>query len=110
VTERIRSSEASQVMSPESADALTAMMVNVVAAGTGTNAQIDGVDVAGKTGTAEVEGGLSNQASFVAFAPAEEPEIAIAVFVEDTQSTGGDVAAPIAQTVLQELLAQEGDE
>ncbi|HEV2074950.1 MAG TPA: penicillin-binding protein 2 [Thermoleophilaceae bacterium] len=107
VLDRIGSSELSRVTSGESADALTDMMVNVVAAGTGTNAQISGVDVAGKTGTAEIQGGLSNQASFVAFAPADEPEVAIAVTVEETQATGGDVAAPIAKQVMEVLLSDE---
>ena len=104
VKERISSNEASQVMSPEAADALTEMMIRVVTEGTGTSAAIPGVTVAGETGTAEIEGGASNQASFIAFAPAEEPEIAIAVTIEETQSFGGDVAAPIARDVMEVLL------
>ncbi len=80
------------------------MMQRVVDEGTGTNAQIEGVEVAGKTGTAEVLGGSANQASFIAFAPVDEPEVAIAVTIEETQSFGGDVAAPIAQQVMQVLL------
>lgn len=86
----------------ETANALTAMMVEVVRAGTGTRAQIPGVSVAGKTGTAQNAG--PSHAWFVGFAPAEAPEIAIAVIVEngggDEAGTGGRIAAPIAQAVM----------
>jgi len=104
VKDRIGPVSASRVMSAESADALADMMQRVVDEGTGTNAQIEGVEVAGKTGTAEVLGGTANQASFIAFAPVDEPEVAIAVTIEETQGFGGDEAAPIAQQVMQVLL------
>ncbi len=94
-------------MSPESADALAAMMQRVVDEGTGTNAQIGGVAVAGKTGTAEVQGGAANTASFLGFAPVEEPEVAVFATIEETQSFGGDVAAPIARDVMQAVLDGE---
>lgn len=108
VLDRISPNQVTRVMSEESANALTDMMVNVVETGTGTNAQISGVSVAGKTGTAEVQGGTANTASFVAFAPADEPEVAVAAFVEETQGFGGDEAAPIARDVIQALVGDGG--
>jgi peptidoglycan glycosyltransferase len=85
------------------------MMVDVVQRGTGTAAQIDGVTVAGKTGTAQT-GGPNPHAWFIAFAPAEAPRYAVAVLVENggqlnETATGGAVAAPIAKQVMQTLLA-----
>ena len=59
--------------------------------------------VAGKTGTAE-RGDGTNNAWFIAFAPADDPEIAIAVVVESTTGQGGQVAAPIAKQVMETLL------
>ena len=78
------------------------MMSNVVEEGTGTAAALEGIDVAGKTGTAEV--GTVNQAWFIGFAPVQRPRVAIAVTVERTTGQGGTVAAPIAKQVMQELL------
>jgi peptidoglycan glycosyltransferase len=89
------------------AAALNQMMRTVVEEGTGTAVQLPGIDVAGKTGTAEV-GALGSgltQPWFVAFAPADDPRIAIAVTVERSLGGfGGTVAAPIARAVLEELL------
>lgn len=99
----------SSVMSSESAAQLTEAMKAVVGEGTGTAAALSGVDVAGKTGTAEVPGraecaGLPNQAWFVGFAPADDPQIAVAATVECTDGQGGTVAAPIAASVMQTLI------
>jgi penicillin-binding protein A len=105
IRERVRPEEQERAISEEAAADLTAMMSRVVEEGTGTAAALAGIPVAGKTGTAEVEGGRSNQAWFIAFAPVESPRIAIAVTVERTQGTGGTVAAPIAKQVLEELLS-----
>lgn len=105
VKDRISSSEASQVMSSETADALTEMMTNVVQEGTGTAAALQGIDVAGKTGTAET--GNGDQAWFIAFAPSDDPQMAIAVTVEPPSGAGGEVAAPIASQVLEVLLANQ---
>ena len=98
--------EFSEPLSPENAAALTQMMVGVVEAGTGTAAQIPGVTVAGKTGTAQHGDGEDPHAWFVCFAPAEAPQIAVAVIVLDggslgSEATGGQVAAPIARAVLE---------
>ena len=76
----------------------------VVKAGTATSAQIPGITVAGKTGTAEVANGTGNQAWFIAFAPVDHPKIAVAVTVERTSGQGGTVAAPIAKQVMEALL------
>jgi penicillin-binding protein A len=56
------------------------------------------VQVAGKTGTAENAGPDHNW--FVGFAPADDPKIAVAVFVANGGGTGGDVSAPIARDVI----------
>jgi peptidoglycan glycosyltransferase len=98
--------EIDQVMKPATAQKVTAMMEGVVQGGTGVAAQIPGVRVAGKTGTAEVANGTSNQAWFISFAPADNPRVAIAVTVERTQGEGGTVAAPIAKQIIQLLLKE----
>ncbi len=103
-----------QPISQRTADAMRTMMVNVVASGTGTAAQIPGVVVAGKTGTAQHGGsGTAPHAWFVCFAPAgpdDIPTIAVAVIVLDggslgNEATGGQVAAPIAKQVIEAYLA-----
>lgn len=96
-------------VNPTVAAELTTMMVDVVQNGTGTAAQIPGVTVAGKTGTAE-DGAGPPDAWFAAFAPAAAPTVALAVLVEhgggETKATGGSVAAPIAAQVLKTLLQE----
>ena len=74
VQERIAPAEATQAISRDAANQLKAMMAQVVKEGSGTQAALEGVPVAGKTGTAEVEGGASNQAWFIGFAPLRRPE------------------------------------
>ncbi len=101
--------EFSRPLSPANAAALTQMMVGVVEGGTGTAAQIPGVTVAGKTGTAQHGEGEDPHAWFVCFAPAEAPQIAVAVIVLDggslsSEATGGALAAPIARAVLEAAL------
>ena len=84
------------------------MMSNVVREGTGVGAALQGIQVAGKTGTAELNIAQSiNQPWFIGFAPTDTPKVAVAVTLENIrgpQSQGGIVAAPIAKAVLQELL------
>jgi peptidoglycan glycosyltransferase len=87
------------------ADQLNQMMQRVVNAGTATAAALEGIQVAGKTGTAE-KGDGTNLAWFIGFAPADDPKVAVAVVIEDTQSTGGEAAAPLAAAVLKAALAQ----
>jgi peptidoglycan glycosyltransferase len=99
----------SQVMKPSTARELTDMMTKVVEEGTGTGVQLGGISVAGKTGTASIGRPGSNltQPSFMAFAPAQHPTVAIDVFVDESQGGfGGTIAAPIAKAVLQTLLAE----
>ncbi|MFL5823722.1 MAG: peptidoglycan D,D-transpeptidase FtsI family protein [Solirubrobacteraceae bacterium] len=99
----------SQVMKPSTARDLTQMMKKVVEEGTGTAVQLSGISIAGKTGTASIGAPGSNltQPSFVAFAPADNPKIAIVVSVHQSQGGfGGTVAAPIARSVLQTLLSE----
>lgn len=89
-----------RVTSRRVANTIEDLMVGVVASGTGTSAAIDGVDVAGKTGTAELGPGITEHAWFTAFAPADDPELAIAVLIANG-GAGGEVAAPVARTVLE---------
>jgi peptidoglycan glycosyltransferase len=114
VTERLDPSEYSQPISAETAEELTTAMEGVVNEGTGTNAAISGVAVAGKTGTAETPGNKAcgggideNQAWFIGFAPADDPQIAIAASVECTTAFGNDVAAPIFRDVAEAILNGE---
>jgi penicillin-binding protein A len=90
---------------PQTAAELTQMMELAVSGGTGTAAQIPGIRVAGKTGTAEIGRGNIHTTWFAAFAPADAPKIAIAVVVENQNGGfGGTVAAPIARQVMEALL------
>jgi peptidoglycan glycosyltransferase len=98
--------ELSEPVSADVADQLTEMMVSVVENGSGRRAQIPGVTVAGKTGTAENAGPDHNW--FIGFAPADDPQIAVAVFVANGGGTGGDVSAPIARDVMQAYLDGQG--
>jgi peptidoglycan glycosyltransferase len=104
VEDRLQPVEQEQVMKRGTAEQLAAMMTNVVNEGTGTAAALEGIDVAGKTGTAEVDNATSNQAWFIGFAPVDDPKMAVAVTIERTQGQGGTEAAPIAKQVLEELL------
>ena len=88
------------------ANAITQGMVAAVQAGTSTAAQIPGVTVAGKTGTAESGVAHVNTTGFICFAPAENPRVAIAVFLEQQSGVGGTTAAPIAKQVMEALLAE----
>jgi penicillin-binding protein A len=99
---RYKPAEESEVMKSSTAAALAGMMSKVVEEGTGTAAALSGIDVAGKTGTAEVGG--TNQAWFIAFAPVDAPRVAIAVTIERTSGQGGTVAAPVAKQVMESLL------
>jgi peptidoglycan glycosyltransferase len=101
----------SHAVSSSVAQQLTTMMEAVVDTGTGTNAQIPGVRVAGKTGTAQHAVGQPPHAWFIGFAPAQDPQVAVAVLVEDggslgSDATGGKVAAPIAQAVMRAVLGK----
>jgi penicillin-binding protein A len=114
VTKTMKPSVYSEPISAKTAEELTTAMEGVVSEGTGTNAAISGVQVAGKTGTAETPsnnacggGSEENQGWFMGFAPANNPKIAIAATVECTTQFGNDVAAPIFREVAETLLAGE---
>jgi penicillin-binding protein A len=94
----------SKAISPQTAATLRQMMEKVVQSGTGTAAQIPGIPVAGKTGTAETGVNHVNTTSFVAFAPATAPKVAVAVFLENQTGVGGRTAAPIAKQIMEALL------
>jgi peptidoglycan glycosyltransferase len=95
----------SVVMKPSTAAGVTSMMEAVVNEGTGTAAQIPGVQVAGKTGTAETQIGTKiNNVWFIAFAPAAAPKVAIAVTLQGVPGFGGAFAAPVARQVMERLL------
>jgi len=104
VLQRAQPSLWTTATTPATAQTMNVMMQQVVNAGTGTAAALSGIQVAGKTGTAQR--GNSNVAWFIAFAPANDPKIAVAVTIENTQFTGGDVAAPLAAQVIKTALAQ----
>ena len=93
-----------EAMTPQTAAELTAMMTAVVEGGTGTAAQIPGVQVAGKTGTAETGRPGENDTWFIAFAPANNPQVAVAVALSNQSGTGGATAAPIAKEIIEALL------
>jgi peptidoglycan glycosyltransferase len=97
--------EQSTAMSPRAASDLAGMMTNVVQSGTGTGGALAGIQVAGKTGTADNPKG-GNYAWFIAFAPVKNPKVAVAVVVEGVHQsqTGGEVAAPLAARVMRVLL------
>lgn len=94
-----------RVVRPKVAGQMNRMMQGVVTGGTGVAAQIPGVPVAGKTGTAEVSvnGTIMNHAWFICFAPADKPRVAVAV-VSDLGGIGGEVAAPLARAILEGVL------
>jgi penicillin-binding protein A len=107
---RTRSRELDRAIKPETAAALTAMMEAAVTGGTGRRAQIPGVRVAGKTGTAETGVARVYTAWFVFFAPADDPKVAGAVVVERVPNGfGGSVAAPIAKAIMQAILPTESN-
>ena len=99
-----------EVTSPETAATVRDLMIGVVDEGTGVAAALPGVQVAGKTGTAELgpapaapgdeEAVQELDAWFTAFAPANDPTLAVAVMIVDSGGDGGEIAAPIAREVL----------
>jgi penicillin-binding protein A len=93
-----------RAMSNRTASELTDMMVAAVDAGTGTSAQISGIKVAGKTGTAETGTSGVNTTWFICFAPAYAPRVAVAVALENQHGFGGTTAAPIAKVLMQAVL------
>ena len=106
-----RPKQLSQAMTPNNARMLKQMMVNVVENGTGRRGAIPGVEVGGKTGTAQSDLKRKPFAWYTSFASGDEPRVAVAVVVEDAdiprqEIAGSRVAAPIARSVMQAVLEQ----
>ena len=113
VVKRLSPDVQSTVMKQETATELNEMMQNVVNDGTAAGVFPSSLQVAGKTGTAELGTGrascsLPNQAWFIGFAPADDPKIAVAATIECTSSFGAEVAGPIARSVMETILGEEG--
>ena len=108
VIENIEPEQVDEAMTPADANELTTMMVATVDSGTGRPARIPGVKVAGKTGTAQSAPDRPAYAWFVGFAPADNPQVAVAVLVESTKDTGdiggGRLGGPIARAVMEAAL------
>lgn len=101
----------SEAVSPDVAEALKQMMVEVVENGTGKPVKIDGVQVGGKTGTAQTTRDRPPYAWFVSFAPADDPQVAVAVVIEKadvgrSEISGGRLAAPIAKSVMEAVIGK----
>ncbi|GAA3730666.1 peptidoglycan glycosyltransferase [Spinactinospora alkalitolerans] len=95
----------SEAVSSSTADELTEMMIGVTegAEGSGTTGAIPGMQVAGKTGTAET-GRNTTHNWFISFAPADDPQVAVAVVVEDGNQSGGALAAPVAKQIMEAVI------
>ncbi|HEX9681916.1 MAG TPA: penicillin-binding transpeptidase domain-containing protein [Acidimicrobiales bacterium] len=110
VIARLEPREWRRAMGSETADLLEQAMIGVVDGGTATVLRTPGVSVGAKTGTAELGGeGPASHAWIIAFAPADDPKVAVAVFVEGDETTGtqtgGRIAGPIAKAVIDAVLA-----
>lgn len=109
--ERFESTEFGRALTAEQAEIMTTMMIANVREGAASGARIDGVDVAGKTGTAEHGPGDPYTLWFTGFAPAEDPEVVVAVMVQDggglgQNGTSNGIAAPIAKKVIEAVLSR----
>ena len=109
VLDKTEPSELSVAMEPSTAAELTRMMVDTVQVGTATDAQIPGIEVAGKTGTAQSSADRPPYAWFVSFSPAIDPKVAVCVLVEASstprEEIGGNfLGAPIARSVMEAVL------
>jgi penicillin-binding protein A len=111
ILDQTEATELSVAVSPTTANELTKLMVATVNEGTADDAQIEGVEVAGKTGTAQsgVEG-KPPYAWFVSFAPADDPQVAVAVMIESvpgkdtSEIAGGALGGPIARAVMEAVI------
>jgi peptidoglycan glycosyltransferase len=103
ITPRVQS----VVMKPSTAKAVTSMMEAVVNEGTGEAAKIPGVQVAGKTGTAETQiGNATNNVWFIAFAPASDPRVVVAATLRKVPGYGAVFALPVVKAVMERLLSE----
>jgi penicillin-binding protein A len=107
--EETQPEEFSQATSPETAEAMQSMMVSVTNVGTGSTGAIPGIEVGSKTGTAQSSEDRAPYAWYVSFAPADNPQVAVAVFVEDAnvsrdQISGSGLGGPIAKSVMEAVI------
>jgi peptidoglycan glycosyltransferase len=101
--------EFGRAISQQTAATMTQLMVDAVANGAANTATIDGVDVAGKTGTAQNDGDNPYTLWFTGFAPAKDPEVVVAVVVQNggglgQSGTSSGISAPIGKKVLEAVL------
>jgi len=111
VQETFESTEFGAALTPDVAEEMTSMMIANVSSGAASGARIDGVDVAGKTGTAEHGVGDPYTLWFTGFAPADDPEVAVAVMVQNgggrgQSGTSNGIAAPIAKKIFEAVLSR----
>ncbi|GAA1857330.1 peptidoglycan D,D-transpeptidase FtsI family protein [Microbacterium koreense] len=111
VQQTYEDSEFGRALEEDLAEEMAAMMVANVSSGVASGARIDGVEVAGKTGTAENGPTRPYTLWFTGFAPADDPQVAVAVVVEDgggqgQSGSGGTIAAPIAKQVMEAVLGR----
>ncbi|WP_029146130.1 peptidoglycan D,D-transpeptidase FtsI family protein [Microbacterium luticocti] len=111
VQQRFENKEFGRALDEKDASEMVRMMVANVSSGVATNARIDGVEVAGKTGTAQNGHGDPFTLWFTGFAPAEDPQVAVAVVVENgggvgQSGSGNTIAAPIAKKVMEAVLGK----
>ena len=111
VQQTFEDSEFGRALDEDLAAQMVAMMIANVSDGAASGARIDGVDVAGKTGTAENGTSQPFTLWFTGFAPADNPEVAVAVVVEDgggqgQTGSGNTIAAPIAKKVMEAVLSR----
>jgi peptidoglycan glycosyltransferase len=110
VIDKTQPEELSVAVSPSTASEVTKLMVATVEEGTASPAAIDGIQVAGKTGTAQSgQTERSPYAWFVSFAPADNPEVAVAVMIQNadiprSEIAGGQLGGPIAKAVMEAVI------
>ncbi len=109
IVHKVKPEKVRRVISRRTANELTQMMRSVVTGGTATNLASSGIDLAGKTGTAETGVNGKYDTWFIAFAPANDPKVAVAVALENQTGFGATTAGPIAKAIVQAVLPQRSN-
>ena len=109
VVARVQPHKVRRVISPRTAHELTQMMESVVTGGTATNLQINGVRLAGKTGTAETGSRASTTRGSSRSRRREAPKVAVAVALENQTGFGATTAGPIAKSLVEAILAEKAN-
>jgi penicillin-binding protein A len=107
--EEVEPEELSQAVSPDTAEQMQSMMVSVTNEGTGSTGAIPGIAVGSKTGTAQSAAARNPYAWYVSFAPANNPKVAVAAFIEDgnvsrDSISGSGLGGPIAKSVMEAVI------